>query len=90
MLTATGNKLFYYTFEKDEKHSYEIDFLLSRGNKICPIEVKSSGYKTHASLDAFRTKYSARIKNSYLLYTKDFLKGDNELMYLPFYMTGMI
>ena len=40
--------------------------------------------------DAFRTKYSARIKNSYLLYTKDFLKGDNELMYLPFYMTGMI
>ncbi len=90
MLTAAGNKLFYYTFEKDEKHFYEVDFLLSRGNKICPIEVKSSGYKTHASLDAFRAKYSARIKNSYLLYTKDFLKGDNELVYLPFYMTGMI
>ena len=90
MLTASGNKLFYYTFEKDEKHSYEIDFLLSRGNKICPIEVKSSGYKTHASLDAFRAKYSARIKNSYLLYTKDFKIGDNELMYVPFYMTGML
>ena len=27
---------------------------------------------------------------SYLLYTKDLQKGDNELMYLPFYMTGMI
>lgn len=90
MLTAAGNKLFYYTFAKDEKHSYEIDFLLSRGNKICPIEVKSSGYKTHASLDAFREKFSARIKNSYLLYTKDLQKGENELMYLPFYMTGMI
>lgn len=90
MLTAAGSKLFYYTFEKDEKHSYEIDFLLLRGNKICPIEVKSSGYKTHASLDAFRMKYSARIKNSYLVYTKDFQKGDNELLYLPFYMTGMI
>ena len=90
MLTASGNKLFYYTFEKDEKHSYEIDFLLSRGNKICPIEVKSSGYKTHASLDAFRVKYSGRIKNSYLLYTKDLIIGDNELMYIPFYMTGMI
>ena len=72
MLKSAGNKLFYYTFEKDQKHSYEIDFLLSRGNKICPIEVKSSGYKTHASLDAFRAKYSARIKNSYLIYTKDF------------------
>lgn len=90
MLTASGNKLFYYTFEKDEKHSYEIDFLLSRGNKICPIEVKSSGYKTHASLDAFRARYSGRIKNSYLLYTKDLMVGDNELMYIPFYMTGMI
>lgn len=90
MLTSSGNKLFYYTFEKDEKHSYEVDFLLSRGNKICPIEVKSSGYKTHASLDAFRAKFSARIKNSYLIYTKDFQAGENELMYLPFYMTGMI
>lgn len=90
MLTAAGNNLFYYTFEKDEKHSYEVDFLLSRGNKLCPIEVKSSGYKTHASLDAFRAKYSARIKNSYLIYTKDLLVGDNELIYLPFYMTGML
>lgn len=90
MLTAAGNKLFYYTFEKDEKHYYEIDFLLSRGNKICPIEVKSSGYKTHASLNAFRTKFSSRIKNSYLVYTKDFQVGENELLYLPFYMTGLI
>lgn len=90
MLTASGNNLFYYTFEKDEKHSFEIDFLLSKGNKICPIEVKSSGYKTHASLDAFRIRFSARIKNSYLLYTKDLQKGENELLYLPFYMTGMI
>lgn len=90
MLTAAGNYLFYYTFEKDEKHSYEIDFLLSRGNKICPVEIKSSGYKTHASLDAFREKFSARIKNSYLLYTKDLQKGENELLYLPFYMTGML
>lgn len=90
MLTASGYKLFYYTFEKDDKHFYEVDFLLSQGNKICPIEVKSSGYKTHASLDAFRRKYSARIKNSYLLYSKDFQKGENELVYLPFYMAGMI
>lgn len=90
MLTAAGNKLFYYTFQKDEKHFYEIDFLLARGSKICPIEVNSSGYKKHTSLDAFRSKYSARIKNSYILYTKDLQTGDNELMYLPIYMTGMI
>lgn len=90
MLTAAGHRLFYYTFEKDEKHSYEIDFLLSKGDKICPVEVKSSGYKTHVSLDAFRKKYSARIKQSYLLYTKDFQKGEGDLLYLPFYMTGLL
>ena len=53
MLTAAGNELFYYTFPDENNHNYEIDFLLSRGNKICPIEVKSSGYKTHKSLDDF-------------------------------------
>lgn len=90
MLASAGNKLFYYTFEKDEKHYYEIDFLLSRGNKICPIEVKSSGYKSHTSFDAFRSRYSSRIQNSYILYAKDLQVGDNELMYLPFYMTGLI
>ena len=89
MLTASGNKLFYHTFPKDEKHFYEVDFLLSRGNKICPIEVKSSGYKTHTSLDAFCKKFSKRIKDKYLIYTKDFEK-EKDLLYLPFYMVPFI
>lgn len=90
MLVANGYKLFYYTFAKDDNHNYEVDFLLSKGSKICPIEVKSSGYKSHTSLDAFRAKYSARIMNSYLIYTKDYQVGTNELIYIPFYMTGML
>ena len=53
MLSASGNKLFYYTWPKDSTHNYEIDFLVSRGSKLHPIEVKSSGYRRHASLDAF-------------------------------------
>ena len=36
-------------YTDENNHNYEIDFLLSRGNKICLIEVKSSGYKTHKS-----------------------------------------
>ena len=90
MLTAAGNQLFYYTFEKDDKHFYEIDFMLTRGSKICPVEVKSSGYMTHASLDAFRKKYQARIQNSYVLYTKDLQKGESGLLYLPVYMTPVL
>ena len=89
MLTAAGNELFYYTFPQDEKHNYEIDFMLSRGNKVCPIEVKSSGYKSHASLDAFCDKYSARVGNRYLVYTKD-LRKDGETLLVPVYMTPLL
>ena len=89
MLTASGNKLFYYTFAKDSKHSYEIDFLLSRGNKVCPIEVKTSSYKSHTSLDVFCSKYASRIKDKYLIYTKDFSQ-DADLLYVPVYMTPFL
>lgn len=86
MLVSTGNELFYYTWAKDDKHNYEIDFVLSRGNKVCPIEVKSSGYKTHASLDAFGKKFSSRVQQKYLIYTKDFAK-DGDTLLVPVYMT---
>lgn len=89
MLVASGNRLFYHTWKKDEKHYYEIDFLLSRGAKLCPVEVKSSGYKAHASLDAFCGKYSARVGNRYLIYTKDLAK-DNGTTLLPAYMTPLL
>lgn len=89
MLRASGHRLFYYTFPKDENHSYEIDFLISKGNKLCPIEVKSSGYITHVSLDAFKKKFSNRISTSYLLYTKD-LRKDNQTILLPIYLTPFL
>ncbi|MBP5412945.1 MAG: ATP-binding protein [Bacteroidales bacterium] len=89
MLTAAGNELFYYTFPDNNNHNYEIDFLLSRGNKVCPIEVKSSGYKIHKSLDEFCKKFSARIGERYLVYTKD-LGKDEETLLVPIYMTGLL
>ncbi|MCR4622878.1 MAG: DUF4143 domain-containing protein, partial [Clostridiales bacterium] len=89
-LTSEGNELFYYTFPNEAtKHNYEIDFLLARRNNVCPIEVKSSGYKTHASLDAFSEKYSSRILWKYLIYTKDLAK-DKEVRYCPVYMTPFL
>lgn len=90
MLKANGNELFYHTWPTPSgKHNYEIDFILSRGNKLWPIEVKSSGYKTHASLDAFCQKYSAEISNRYLVYTKD-LHKDHETIMLPIYMVPFL
>jgi hypothetical protein len=87
MLRATGKQLYYHTipFENGKKF-YEIDFVIADGHKISPIEVKSSGYKTHASLDKFCEKYSSRILNKYLIYTKD-LKRIGSVDYIPVYMT---
>ena len=61
-LAANGNELFYHTIMNTQsKHNYEIDFILAKKNKIVPLEVKSSGYKTHKSLDVFTEKYSNHI-----------------------------
>ena len=89
MLATSGNKLFYYTWPKDPTHNYEIDFLISRGAKIHPIEVKSSGYKSHKSLDVFCQKFSHVVERRYLIYTKD-LKKDKETLLLPVYLTPFI
>jgi hypothetical protein len=89
MLRSAGNELYYYTFPSESKNNYEIDFLLSRGNKIVPIEVKSSGYKTHKSLDVFCEKFSSRIGEPILLYTKDFRK-DGHTSCLPVYYAPLL
>lgn len=89
-LAANGNQLYYHTFlNPSSGHNYEVDFLLSRGNKICPIEVKSSSHKAHASLDAFCEKYSNRIGNRYLIYTKDYQK-DGATQLLPAYFAQFL
>ncbi len=94
MLKTAGHALYYYTFKEKvpdvtEPRNYEIDFLISRHDKICPIEVKSSGYKSHRSLDEFQKKFSSRILQRYLIYTKD-LRKDEDIICLPVYMTGLL
>lgn len=90
MLQTAGNELYYYTFPTDNGNkNYEIDFLLSRGNKIVPIEVKSFGYKTHKSLDTFCEKFSSRIGERILLYTKDYAQ-DSQTTCIPVYYTALL
>ena len=85
ILVAKGNNLFYYT-EKSEtsNHLHEIDFLLSSGTKICPIEVKSGNYKTFKSFDDFCNKFSSRIGEKYIVHTKDY-KRENGVTFIPVY-----
>ncbi len=81
MLKANGHELYFHSFNQ-----YEIDFLLPIGKKIIPLEVKSSSYKSHKSLSAFCEKYSERVINPYVIYSKD-LKKDGQVTLIPVYMT---
>ncbi len=91
MLRANGYSLYYHEFQyqtdsQKNMNKYEIDFLIVRKKKICPIEVKSSGYTNHKSFDYFAMKYPIKLEDRYILYSKD-LKFENGITYLPFYMT---
>ncbi len=89
-LTASGNELFYHTIMNERsKHNYGIDFLLTIKNKVIPLEVKSSGYKTHKSLDVFTGKYSDRIARRYIVYTKDLCK-EQDIFCVPVYMVPFL
>lgn len=87
MIRASGRSLYYYTWpqREDLKKHYEIDFLLTHLDKLIPVEVKSSGYRTHKSLDAFCAKFSDRVKYPLMVYTKAAQK-DGNLKIIPFYL----
>ena len=87
ILRTRGHHLYFYSRvdSADRKNMMEIDFLLSVGRKISPVEVKTSVYKQHSSLDKFRSKFSSRIGESFILYAKDVMIKDN-VTHLPVYM----
>lgn len=84
---ANGRKLFFYSraVGPTREEWMEIDFLVKKKQKICPVEVKSSSYRKHSSLDKFRTKFSAQIGDCYILYQKDVMVKDG-VVHLPIYM----
>lgn len=84
---SSGHKLYFYSRSdtNNRENHMEIDFLLSKGRKICPVEVKSSSYASHSSLDKFTTKFKGRIGQPYILYAKDLLVKDG-IVHLPIYM----
>ncbi len=86
MLRANGNKLFFHKFYKEGgKNRYEVDFLVRDGRKINPIEVKSSDYTAHSSLDVLMERYSKTLGQPYIVYTKDLKKVGN-ILFIPIYM----
>lgn len=91
MLRLRRERLYFYSRSdsvKRENHM-EIDFLITEGKKIAPVEVKSGDYRSHSSIDKFRKHFSSVISNSYILYTKDVMKKDG-IIHLPLYMAELL
>ena len=87
-LRSHGHRLFFFSRADscNRENNIEIDFLIRKKRKICPIEVKSSSYQRHTSIDKFYRKYSDTLGQAYILYTKDIMEKDG-ILYLPVYMT---
>ena len=88
MLKFNGHRLYFYSRSDsaERENHMEIDFLITEGKKISPIEVKSGNYRSHSSLDKFKRKFSGKIGTPYILYTKDVMQKDG-IIHLPLYMT---
>ena len=87
MLRTAGKRLYFYSRNDKENRAnhMEIDFLISCDNKISPVEVKSANYRSHKSLDKFKTKFSHKIGEQFVLYPKDVMIK-NGITHLPLYM----
>ncbi|MCM1268847.1 MAG: AAA family ATPase [Bacteroidales bacterium] len=88
ILRQNGHRLYFYSRNdnRNRENHMEIDFLIAEGKKISPLEVKSAKYRSHASLDKFRKKFSKTVGTPYILYPNDVMQKDG-IWHLPLYMT---
>ncbi len=90
MISSSNRELYYHTWEKEgSTHYYEIDFLISEGNKVSAVEVKSSGTGKHESISEFSRKFRTNIESVYLLSQKD-AGEEGQIHKRPLYLTPFI
>lgn len=96
MLVSNNRKLYFFS-RNDRENSNEtmkIDFLISDSkitskHNIIPIEVKSGERYTFSSIVKLKTKYSDYLGKPIIIHTKD-LKEEEDILYLPVYMTELL
>ena len=96
MLVSAKKKLYYYSKSSrvDSSERMEIDFLIAKSkitskHNITPIEVKSGKNYTFSSLNKFKNKYKDYLNKSIIVHQGD-LKEENDVLYLPIYMTPLL
>lgn len=90
-LVSCGDELRFYSRKdvKNPKETMEIDFLVKRGIKTVPIEVKSGRYRSHASLDRFMAKFRKNVSSGYVCCSGN-RETDGRIVYLPAYMASCL
>lgn len=90
IIKSNDRNLYYHMwYDSNKTRPYEVDFLLSEGNKIVPIEVKSSNYNNHKSINEFVKKYASSISRRILFSQKDICNG-GMLELKPLYLAPII
>ena len=96
MLVSKSHKLYFFSRNdrEDSKDTMEVDFLIlsssvTSKHNIIPIEVKSGDRYTYSSLNKLNKKYKDYLDESIIIHTKD-LKEENNILYLPIYMTELL
>lgn len=91
MLAVSGHEGYFYSRADRENagNTMEVDFLIRRGSKISPVEVKSSAYISHSSLNKFDKKFHRGLGTAYIVYTNDYMVKDG-IHHIPAYMAGLL
>ena len=96
MLVASNHKLYFYSrYSQDNSlDRMEVDFLITKKevtnrHNVVPIEVKSGKNYTLASLSKFKNKFKEQTGESIVIHTND-LKKENDIIYIPIYMTPLL
>ena len=87
ILRSGNRKLYFYSRSdtNERRNDIEIDFLIRRNGRICPLEVKSTKNTPHISLDKFIQKFGKTLGEPVILYTGDVVRKDG-ILCLPLYM----
>ena len=90
-LRANGHRAYFYkeTDKETKKTTVEIDFLIRQQNKVVPIEVKSGGKQSTASILKLKETFGKRIGQGIVLYPGE-IKRDENLLWLPYYMSAVL
>ena len=90
-LRANGRIPFFYKkVDPDTRKTVmEVDFLIRRGSKICPVEVKSGDKKSLKSLELFREAFGKKVGTGYVLHAGE-IRREGDMVFLPYYMASQL